>query len=83
MPASLTKNTRNPERASPSGRPTGPVVTASSPASLVTAFRSAPNEVRYRPDALELVSEVVRRAGSSVPGMRELADQLGLSGGMD
>jgi hypothetical protein len=47
---------------------------------LVTANRFAPGEVRCRPDAQELVAELTRRAGAPpAAGMRELADQIGLS----
>jgi transcriptional regulator with XRE-family HTH domain len=46
---------------------------------LVEADRLAPNEVRYRPEAQELVVELVRRTGGPpAPGMRELVDQIGL-----
>ena len=48
---------------------------------LVEANRLAPNEVRYRPDARELVAELVRRSGAAAPpaGIRELVDQIGLT----
>jgi hypothetical protein len=47
---------------------------------LVIANRFAPAEVRCRPDAQELVAELIRRAGGRpAPGMRELADQIGLA----
>jgi transcriptional regulator with XRE-family HTH domain len=49
--------------------------------SIVTAHRLAPNEVRCRPDAQELVADLMRSSGGRpVPGMLELADQIGLSG---
>src|SRR5690606_14739634 len=48
---------------------------------LVEANRLAPNEVRFRPDARQLVAELVRRSGATAPpaGIRELVDQIGLS----
>lgn len=47
---------------------------------LVEADRLAPNEVRCRPDAQELVVELVRRTGGPpAPGMLEIVDQIGLS----
>jgi transcriptional regulator with XRE-family HTH domain len=47
---------------------------------LVEADRLAPNEVRCRPDAQELVVELMRRTtGSPAPGMLELVDHNGLS----
>ncbi len=47
---------------------------------LVEADRLAPNEVRCRPDAQELVVELMRRTGGPpAPGMLELVDQIGLS----
>jgi transcriptional regulator with XRE-family HTH domain len=48
--------------------------------SLVAASRLAPNELRCRPDAQELVVELMRRnGGPPAPGIQELADQIGLS----
>jgi len=47
---------------------------------LVEADRLAPNEVRCRPEAQELVVELVRRTGGPpAPGMLEIVDQMGLS----
>jgi len=48
--------------------------------SLVEADRLAPNEVRCRPVAQELVVDLMRRTGTPpVPGLMEIADQIGLS----
>lgn len=48
--------------------------------SLVSASRLAPNELRCRPDAQDLVAQVMRgNGGSATPGMLELADRLGRS----
>jgi len=47
---------------------------------LVAASRLAPNEVRCRPDAQELVIDLIRRnGGPPAPGMLELADQIGVA----
>jgi transcriptional regulator with XRE-family HTH domain/tetratricopeptide (TPR) repeat protein len=47
---------------------------------LVEADRLAPNEVRCRPIAQELVVELIRRAGGPpTPGMVEIVDHIGLS----
>jgi len=47
---------------------------------LVTASRLAPSELRCRPDAQELVVELMRRSGRPpAAGMLELVDQIGLS----
>jgi transcriptional regulator with XRE-family HTH domain len=48
---------------------------------LVAAKRSAPYELRLRPDAQEMVVELTRRTNGSttVPGLRELADEIGFS----
>jgi transcriptional regulator with XRE-family HTH domain len=49
---------------------------------LVTVKRSAPSELRFRPDAQELVAELVRRSGgvAQMPGLREIADEIGFPG---
>lgn len=48
--------------------------------SLVEADRLAPNEVRCRPVAQELVVDLMRRTGNPpVPGLMEIVDQIGLS----
>jgi len=48
--------------------------------SLVEADRLAPNEVRCRPVAQELVVDLMRRmSGPPIPGLMEIADQIGLS----
>jgi len=48
--------------------------------SLVEADRLAPNEVRCRPMAQELVVDLMRRTGSTpIPGLMEIVDQIGLS----
>lgn len=48
---------------------------------LVAAKRLAPHELRLRPDAQEMVVELSRRTNGStiVPGLRELADEIGFS----
>ena len=48
---------------------------------LVEADRLAPSEVRCRPVAHELASELLRRTrGASAPAVLDLVDQLGLAG---
>lgn len=48
---------------------------------LVEADRLAPSEVRCRPIAHELASDLVRRTkGTLTPGMLELVDHMGLAG---
>jgi Predicted transcriptional regulators len=48
--------------------------------SLVEADRLAPNEVRCRPVAQELVVDLMRRTGNApIPGLMEIVDQIGLS----
>ena len=48
---------------------------------LVAAKRSAPHELRLRPDAQEMVVELTRRTNGTgaVPSLRELADEIGFS----
>jgi transcriptional regulator with XRE-family HTH domain len=47
---------------------------------VLEADRLAPNEIRCRPAAQELVVELMRRTGGSpAPGMLDLVDQIGLS----
>ncbi len=47
---------------------------------LVEADRVAPHEIRCRPDAQELVVELMRRSnGVASPGVLELVDSIGLS----
>jgi hypothetical protein len=47
---------------------------------LLEADRLAPSEVRCRPIAHELVSDVLRRSrGSAAPALSELADLIGVT----
>jgi transcriptional regulator with XRE-family HTH domain len=47
---------------------------------VMAAARLAPNELRCRPDAQELVVELIRRnGGPPSPGMLELVDHIGLA----
>jgi hypothetical protein len=47
---------------------------------LVAASRLAPGELRCRPDAQELVVDLIRRnGGPPAPGMLELVDHIGLA----
>jgi hypothetical protein len=48
---------------------------------LIEAHRLAPSEVRCRPLAHELVSDMLRRSRGAPPAaVAELADQMGLTG---
>jgi hypothetical protein len=47
---------------------------------LVEVDRLAPSEIRCRPVAHQLVSDLLRRGrGAAAPGVLDLVDQMGLS----